>query len=252
MLRDRVYASLFGSGPATGLTVTQKASVVLILVSVAVAIVGTEPLVMAAAGPLLSRLEVGFVAAFSLEYLLRIWSVGANPRYSGIRGRIRYILSFYALIDLLAIVPFLFGLGAQSLLVRLLRLFRLLALSKLIRYSQAMRVVLGAVMERRYELTFSLALSGCVILLSSGVLYSVEAESNPEAFGSIPRALWWAVTTLTTVGYGDAVPQTVPGKFFAAITAIAGIGLIAMPTGILAAAFSQAFKDVRGRDKSVA
>jgi voltage-gated potassium channel len=181
---------------------------------------------------------------------MRLWAVGANPTYKGISGRVRYALSFYALIDLLAIIPFLFGWGAQSLLVRLLRLFRLLALSRLIRYSQAMRIVLGAVLERRYELTFSMALSACVILLSAGVLYSVEADTNPAAFGSIPRAIWWSVTTLTTVGYGDAVPQTVLGRVFAALTAVAGIGLIAMPTGILAAAFSQAFKNVKDRDRS--
>lgn len=248
VIRDRLYAALFGHGDATGLTRTQIVSVVLILASVVVAIVGTEPTAVAAAGPLLRKLEVGFGAAFTAEYLSRLWAVGFNPAYSGVRGRLKYALSFYALIDLLAIVPFLSGYGAHSMLLRLLRLFRLLALSRLIRYSQAMRIVLGAVMERRYELTFSLALSACVILLSAGVLYSVEADSNPGAFGSIPRAIWWSITTLTTVGYGDAVPQTVLGKCFAAITSIAGIGLIAMPTGILAAAFSQAFKGVRHLD----
>lgn len=247
-VRDRIHDALFGRGDATGLTRTQIVSVVVILASVVVAIVGTEPTAVAAAGPLLRKLEVGFGAAFTAEYLSRLWAVGSNPAYSGFRGRLRYALSFYALIDVLAIVPFLFGFGAHSMLLRLLRLFRLLALSRLIRYSRAMRIVLGAVIERRYELTFSLALSACVILLSAGVLYSVEADSNPEAFGSIPRAIWWSITTLTTVGYGDAVPLTVLGKFFAAITAIAGIGLIAMPTGILAAAFSQAFKDVRELD----
>lgn len=251
-LRDRIYAALFGNGDARGLTKTQIVSVVCILASVVVAIVGTEPMAVATVGPLLRTLEVGFGIAFSVEYLSRLWAVGSNPAYNSLRGRFRYALTFYALIDLLAIVPFVFGFGAHSMLLRLLRLFRLLALSRLIRYSQAMRIVLGAVLQRRYELTFSLALSACVILLSAGVLYSVEAESNPAAFGSIPRAIWWSVTTLTTVGYGDAVPQTVLGKFFAAITSIAGIGLIAMPTGILAAAFSQAFKDVRELDLNAA
>lgn len=251
-LQRGAYVALFGRGDASGLTATQLLSVILILTSVAVAVLGTEPVVVASFGPTLRTLESGFVVAFSIEYLMRLWTVGANPAYKGIIGRIRYVLSFYALIDLLAIIPFLFGLGAQSLLVRLLRLFRLLALSRLIRYSQAMRIVLGAVLERRYELTFSMALSACVILLSAGVLYSVEADTNPAAFGSIPRAVWWSVTTLTTVGYGDAVPQTVLGRVFAALTAIAGIGLIAMPTGILAAAFSQAFKDVKGQGRGEA
>ena len=244
-LRDRLYEALFGRGENAGLTRPQIVSVVLILASVVAAVLGTEPVVVAAAGPLLRLLEIGFVAAFSTEYLLRLWAVGSDPAYSGLKGRLKYALSFYALIDLLAIVPFLFGYGAHSLLVRLLRLFRLLALSRLIRYSRAMRIVLGAVMERRYELAFSMGLSTCVILLSAGALYSVEADTNPKAFGSIPRSIWWAVTTLTTVGYGDAVPQTLLGKVFAAITSIAGIGLIAMPTGILAAAFSQAFKGVK-------
>jgi voltage-gated potassium channel len=244
-LRDHVHEALAGNGAGTGLTQAQKLSVTLILASVAVAILGTEPVAVAKAGPLLRNLERGFVAAFVLEYVLRLWSVGSNPAYSGLKGRLRYALSFFAVIDLLAIVPFLFGLGAHSLLFRLFRLFRLLALSRLLRYSQAMRIVLGAIADRRYELTFSLAFAACIILLSAGALYSVEAEANPEAFGSIPRAIWWSVTTLTTVGYGDAIPRTLLGKFFAALTSLAGIGLIAMPTGILAAAFSQAFQDVK-------
>jgi voltage-gated potassium channel len=248
--RDRVYEALFGMDVGTGLTKVQTLSVVLILTSVVVAILGTEPVIVAKAGPLLRNLESGFVAAFVLEYVLRLWSVGSNPAYRGLNGRLRYARSFFALVDLLAIVPFVFGLGAHSLLFRLLRLFRLLALSRLLRYSQAMRIVLGAIADRRYELTFSLAFAACIILLSAGALYSVEAEANPEAFGSIPRAIWWSVTTLTTVGYGDAIPRTLLGKFFAALTSLAGIGLIAMPTGILAAAFSQAFQDVKALDRS--
>lgn len=249
-LRDRVHEALFGNGAGAGLTKAQRLSVMLILASVAVAIVGTEPMAVAKAGPLLRNLESGFVAAFVLEYVLRVWSAGSDPAYSGLKGRLRYVLSFFAVIDLLAIVPFLFGLGAHSLLFRLLRLFRLLALSRLLRYSQAMRIVLGAIADRRYELAFSLAFAACIILLSAGALYSVEADVNPEAFGSIPRSIWWSVTTLTTVGYGDAIPRTLLGKCFAALTSLAGIGLIAMPTGILAAAFSQAFHEVKALGRS--
>jgi voltage-gated potassium channel len=148
----------------------------------------------------------------------------------------------YALLDLLALVPFIVGWGAHSFLLRTLRLFRLLALSRLLRYSAAMGVVCKAIYDRRFELSFSVGLSAAIILLAASALYSIEGEVQPEAFGSIPRALWWAVSTLTTVGYGDAVPVTPLGKAVAALTAVSGIGLIAMPAGILAGAFSEAFR----------
>lgn len=93
-----------------------------------------------------------------------------------------------------------------------------------------------------YELLLSVGVAGLLLLLSSAFLYAVEAAAQPEAFGSVPRALWWSIATLTTVGYGDVTPITALGKLFAGITAVAGIGLIAMPTGILAAAFSDAFQ----------
>lgn len=240
-LRIRLHRALNGNA-TLGLTLLQQASAAAIVASVALAIAGTEPLVRDLMGSFLHAIELVFVVVFSLEYLLRVWVAGLDPRYTGLRGTARYMATPYALLDLLAIVPFLFGWGAQSLLLRVLRLFRLLALSRLLRYSAAMRLVLQSIFHRRHELMFAIALAGCVILLSAGALYSVEAELQPEVFGSIPRALWWSVTTLTTVGYGDAIPATFLGRCFAALTALAGIGLIAMPTGILAAAFSEAFR----------
>ncbi|MGI8561876.1 MAG: potassium channel family protein, partial [Luteimonas sp.] len=144
-------------------------------------------------------------------------------------------------------IPFLLGLfGSETLLLRLIRLMRLLALTKLARYSTAIRLVIESIHSRRFELGFTVLLAACVILISSAALYVVEGEIQPAAFGSIPRAAWWSVATLTTVGYGDLVPLTPIGKFFASLTAFAGIGLIAMPTGILAAGFSDAFAKARG------
>src|SRR5262249_9005046 len=108
-----------------------------------------------------------------------------------------------------------------------------------------MRIVVSAVFERRFELLFAVTLALLMILLSSAALYLIEGSRQPQAFGSILRAMWWSVITLTTVGYGDAVPVTWLGKGCAAVTAVAGIGMIAMPTGILAASFSDGFARAR-------
>ena len=114
----------------------------------------------------------------------------------------------------------------------------------------AIRHLSYAVHERREELFLSVMLATIVLIFSATVMYLREGESSPDAFGSIPRALWWSVCTLTTVGYGDIYPHTVPGKICSGLTAIAGIGLIAMPTGILAAAFSDAFQKARARSET--
>ena len=164
-----------------------------ILGSVLLAIAGTEVLVREKMGSTLQAVELGFVAMFAGEYLLRVWAAGIEPRYAGLRGTARYVLTPFALLDALSIIPFLFGLGSHSLLLRLLRLFRLLALSRLLRYSAAMRLVLQSVHGRRHELLFAMALAGCVVLLAAGALYSVEADVQPEIFGSIPRSLWWSI-----------------------------------------------------------
>jgi voltage-gated potassium channel len=238
----QIYRWLHGT-ELPGLTWLQRLSVTAIGLSVLLAVLATESSIRASAyGRLFPAFELLFAAFFSAEYVLRIWTAGVDPRFAGLRGRVRYVASPHALLDLISVLPYFVGWGSQSFLIRMLRLFRLLALSRLIRYSAAMQLVLRSIYDRRHELTFAISLAACMILLSAGALYSVEAEVQPEAFGSIPRALWWSVSTLTTVGYGDVVPVTKLGRLFAALTALSGIGLIAMPTGILAAAFSEAFR----------
>ena len=187
--------------------------------------------------------ELILFVCFFVEYVARVYAAGEEERYRGLVGRIRYCVSFWALIDLLALLPFLLTIGASNaFMLRFFRLLRLLRLARLGRFSDAISAVLEAVSERRYELMLSLGAAAMLLVTSASLLYLVEADNQPEAFGSIPRALWWSIATLTTVGYGDVTPITALGKFFAGITAIAGIGLIAMPTGVLAAAFSDAFQ----------
>ncbi|QDH71702.1 ion transporter [Lysobacter alkalisoli] len=218
----------------------------IILASVFIAVVSTEPMVREFAGPTLLYVEFVFGGIFLVEYMARVWSAGSQSQFSGFLGRVRYMRQPMAVIDLVALAPFLVGLsGPESMILRLVRLLRLLALTKLARYSTAIRLVFESIHSRRFELGFTMLLAACVILVSSAVLYVVEGDGQPEAFGSIPRAAWWSVATLTTVGYGDLVPLTPLGKFFASLTAFAGIGLIAMPTGILAAGFSDALSKAK-------
>ena len=238
-LQRHAYIALHSPG-SRRLSWPQRLSASVILLSACFSVLTTEPAFAAWLGSTTSVVEFALAAFFVTEYGIRLWAIGADSRYKGAAGRVRYALTPFALLDLISIIPYFVGLGTQSFLFRLLRLFRLLALSRLVRYSAAMRLVLRSIYERRHELAFTLSLAGLMILVSASVLYSVEADAQPEAFGSIPRALWWSVSTLTTVGYGDVVPTTALGRLFAALTALSGIGLIAMPTGILSAAFSEA------------
>ena len=249
MLRDQVYRELHGAR-GEGLTNTQRFVLTAIVAAVVVTIIGTEPQLPPGLRAGIEGAELLFGALFLIEYLARVWSIGSDPQYSGLSGRLRYMVRPFSLIDLLALLPFLIGGFEESLIVRAVRVLRLLALSKMLRYSQAMRIVFAAVLERRFELCFAFFLAGLMILLSSAALYVVEGARQPEAFGSIARAMWWSVITLTTVGYGDVVPVTALGKVFASITALAGIGMIAMPTGILAASFSDGFSRARAKARS--
>lgn len=214
----------------------------LILFSIVIAIFESEPSIYQEFGDGFLLLEVGITSAFAIEYAARVWASAEDPKFGpGLMGRLRYCISPAALLDLLAITPlFLSIVGSEAFLFRLLRLLRILRLAKLGRYSTAMSAIVDAIRSRRYELAASVACAAVLLLISSTLLYLVESEAQPEAFGSIPRAMWWSIATLTTVGYGDVIPVTTLGRVFGGMTAVIGIGLIAMPTGILAAAFSDA------------
>lgn len=244
MLRQTLYRQLAPEGwQAYGLSPVNKLVCVLILVASFVAILETEDSIRDSLPWAFSGLEVLFVALFSVEYLARLYAAGEDPRYRGWRGRVRYVFTWWALVDLIAILPFFLGFIAHNtFLIRLLKVCRLLRLSRLGRFSRAWSALAEALNARMYELLLSVGVAGLLLLLSSAFLYAAEAAAQPEEFGSVPRALWWSIATLTTVGYGDVTPITALGKLFAGITAVAGIGLIAMPTGILAAAFSDAFQ----------
>ena len=188
--------------------------------------------------------EIITVVVFTIEYMLRVWSSVENApqNYSGLKllgHRMRHVFSAYALIDLLAILPFyllMFGLF-DDVDMRFLRAVRLLRVLKLTRYSAALDMLVMAYKDNIRALTASFFILLTVMLLAASGIYFFERESQPVAFGSIPAAMWWACTTLTTVGYGDVTPMTAAGKIFGALITVIGIGMVALPTAILASGY---------------
>jgi voltage-gated potassium channel len=224
----------------SSLSPTNRFLTTAIVLSVVIAILDSEPLIHQRWGVGMAWLEKGLGVVFIVEYLIRAWVCVESHAYKdGWRGRLRYLRSPTAIIDLLALSPMLLTfVGNEAYIFRLFRMLRILRLARLGRFSSSLQILTEAVSSRRYELGMSVMLTGFLLLVSSTVLYVVEGGTQPEAFGSIPRTMWWAIVTLTTVGYGDAYPITVIGRICAGMTAVAGIGVIALPTGILASAFS--------------
>lgn len=247
-LRARTYRQLFASSRTDGqLTGCDRVILFAILASVLVAIIGTERAFATENRSAILWTEFGFGIFFLVEYCARVWAVAERPGpESDWTKRLQWMRSFFAFVDLFVVVvtlvPFLL-MGAPIL--RLLRLFRLAALLKFGRFSMALKALGSAVIERRYDLYVTGALAMVLLLGGATALYWAEGRVQPEAFGSIPRAMWWSVITLTTVGYGDVSPMTPLGKVLAAFVAVGGIGLVAMPTGIIAAAFSDAMQAYR-------
>lgn len=217
----------------------------LILLNVVVVLLETVTGLNALYGDLFFEFEVFSVVVFTLEYVLRLWVCTQRAEYAGaVRGRLHYAITPMALVDLAAILPFylplLFPFDARML--RLIRLVRLLRLLKIIRYSESLRIFTDVYRMKKSELSMVFLVILFLLVFASAVIYHVENEAQPEVFSSIPAAMWWGVSTLTTVGYGDIYPVTPLGKFFGAIIALLGIGLFALPAGILGSGFVGALR----------
>lgn len=185
--------------------------------------------------------ELFSIIIFTIEYILRLWTfdIGYDKKFGTSGSRIKYIFSFVALIDLFAILPFYLPMliPFDLRVLRTLRLTRLLRLFKVNRYSKAMSLIGKVMKDKKEELLATIFLMCFLILISSTLMHHFESEVQPDAFPNIVASFWWAVATLTTVGYGDIYPITWMGKLLAAIIAILGIGLVALPTGIISSGF---------------
>ena len=184
--------------------------------------------------------ELFSVAVFTVEYLVRLWVVVDSPNENyrhPFNGRLRYAVTPMALIDIAAILPFYLSLLIPVDL-RFMRVFRLLRLLKLTRYSTALQTLGAVLYDQRRTLGASIFVMLILLVFSSSIIYLVEKDAQPEAFSSIPNAMWWGLATLTTVGYGDVTPATGIGKVFGATIMVLGIGMAALPAGILATGFA--------------
>lgn len=179
------------------------------------------------------------VVLFTVEYIARIWSCVENMTYKKpISGRLRFSITPLAVIDLLAILPFYIpSTGLDLRFLRVLRMMRIFRVAKLGRYSQSLQTVRRVVTAKKEQLICALIILLLLLVIASSMLYYAENLAQPEIFSSIPASMWWAVATLTTVGYGDVYPVTTLGRLMASIIAILGIGMFALPTGIVGAGF---------------
>jgi voltage-gated potassium channel len=209
----------------------------LIVVSVLSIGIETLPALPAWAKDTLAIGEVAIVAIFTAEYVLRIL---VTPRPLG------YIFSFWGIIDFVAIAPSLLATGLDARHARALRLIKLVRLLKLARYGGAMDRLDAAFRMIRPELGVFLVIASIVLYLCAAGIYLFEHEAQPEKFESIPHSLWWAVATLTTVGYGDVYPITAGGRIFTGLVLIVGLGVIAVPVGLISAALSTGRKEAHG------
>lgn len=184
--------------------------------------------------------EVFSVGVFTIEYVTRLWACTADTRYAGLTGRVRYALSPMVVIDLLSFAPFyVWFLPLDLRFLRVLRLLRLLRVFKLGRYSRSLTLI-GRVLRRKAsDLAVAVVVLILMLVLASSVMYYVERDAQPEAFSSIPAAMWWGMATFTTVGYGDIYPVTTLGKIAGALVSLLGIGIFALPAGIIASGFSE-------------
>ena len=188
--------------------------------------------------------EFGAVMIFTVEYFLRVWCAGENMKYRGFLGRLRYMVTPLALVDLIAILPFYLPMLVRTNLIPLrgLRLIRLVRILKLGRYTASLNLITRVVKKKRHEIAMALIIVMVLLMMSSTLMYYIEHDAQPEAFSSIPKAMWWGVATLTTIGYGDIYPITTLGRICVGLIAILGVGVFALPSGILIAGFLEEIK----------
>lgn len=206
---------------------------ILIILSLVAFSIETLPDLEDSTRSLLYGFEVFCVTIFTIEYILRII-------YS--KKPWQYIFSFYGLIDFLAILPFYLSFGLDLRSLRIFRIFRLFRILKLVRYNKALRKFKQAAVDAREEIILFLIITGILLYLSAIGIYYFEHEAQPEQFSSIFASLWWSISTLTTVGYGDIYPITLGGKIFTFFILIIGLGIITVPAGLVASALSNTVK----------
>ncbi len=230
-----------GGGHSSALGgIVETLLIALIVLNVSAYVAASIPSFQHDYGAALELIETVSVAIFTVEYGLRLWTAPENPiirEAAGTEGRLRAAVQPLMVIDFLAIAPAYVALFMPFFDLRFLRLIRLFRLHKIARYPPALSTIGQVVADERRALFGTLLLLLCVMVFAAAAMHAVEGTVQPKIFGTIPDAMWWAISTLTTVGYGDAVPITAAGRIVAGITMILGVGLFALPVGIVASGF---------------
>lgn len=241
-VRRRIYEIL--NTPRPGDTLGRVIGLLLLLLiaaNVAANIIETDAEIAASAPSFFRSFEIASVVIFTLEYVLRIWSAVEEPRFSGRFGRLKMALSPMALIDLAAFAPFYLTLFAPTALdfryLRVLRLLRIFRLLRSRRVSESFSMLARVLQAKRVEIGVTIAVVAAAMLLSAGAMYMVEHQQPGTQFTSIPRTMWWAIVTITTIGYGDMVPSTPLGQLIGGFVGFLGICALALPVGILSSGF---------------
>ncbi len=235
-----------------GLSPVNIGIICLIALSAFLFAIETEPMLAADWGDVLFATNVVILGLFAGEFFLRLWSAGASKGITGFGKRMGYAEPVWFVIDFLAFAPELLLLIAFLVIgnppadwLAGFRLIRLLRFAKLMRYLPGVRMLVETIASVWSELLASVVLAAVLIFLAAVLIHLAEGHADPENFGSVPRALWWSVVTLTTVGYGDVLPHTLPGRIAAGAVAIVGVGIVALPSGIVAGAFIERLRTER-------
>jgi voltage-gated potassium channel len=238
-LRARAHHLLTREEGGSGGLAMRAGLVLLIVVSVATAVLKSVPQIGSKHGSLLDAVLVVTSVAFAIEYLLRIWIAPANPgAANALRERLNYVLSLPGLVDLIAAIPFSLASHVEVNLDWL----EIVPIFKLLRHTAAFQFMVEAVYSERRVLWSAAVLMLVLLVFQSSLVYYFEREAQPDKYGSIPEAMWWGIVTLTTVGYGDVTPVTLWGKIAGGLTAVMGLCMFAIPVGIIASAFIEAVR----------
>jgi voltage-gated potassium channel len=240
-LRRRTYTILENASGEPAARLLNGLLIGLILANVAAIVLASVTSIGARYHAWFSALEWLSILVFTFEYLARVWAAVERDdgRYRApVRGRIRYMLSPLALIDLLAILPFYLTF-LVPLDLRFMRIFRLFLIFKLTRYHASMNLLARVMRNEARPIAAALFVLATLLMVAASFAFIAEHEAQPHVFASIPDAMWWAIVTMTTVGYGDMVPITPFGKLIGGVIAVIGLGMVALPAGLLAAGFSE-------------
>lgn len=241
-IKNRIYNIIRDDSEKGVLGKTFDAIIIFLIIVNIVMVIAETFTLPATLKTIFNYIEIVSIVVFTIEYLLRVYT--SDLLYNNIspfKARVKYVFSFMAIIDLLAIVPFYlpFIIPIDLRILRILRMFRLLRVLKVNRYTDALISIAKVFKRKKNQLLSSVFVVMVLMIIVSVVMYNIESEAQPEAFNNAFSALWWAVATFTTVGYGDIYPITAAGKLLSAIIAFLGIALVAVPTGIITAGFTE-------------